>query len=275
MDIWQITFSSFSPSLPITHSLHMYFCLAVLVNSSSSSYFLMSCSTGLPNKIRRKKRKIPFHLPTCHRIALFTCTYLWQPGQHFITTIIYCHNYQWILCNRYAQVLEALVTLYEVKQQLLHNSLILKPQEVTMWKLIWTCTLWLGCIFAVGQLDTTAGMYLCVYIRSECDERMMVIIRLCVFMFQRKLNGFPRSWTQISARKDCFECLWKSLEAKNTCQDISVMFFCPVEYAFAIKKQCSKPSRTISNTTNSEVRHYCNTITINTVKIAYILNNSV
>lgn len=52
-----------------------------------------------------------------------------------------------------------------------------------MWKFIWTCTLWcLGCVFAVGQLDITAGMYLCVCNRSECDESMMVRIRLCIYV---------------------------------------------------------------------------------------------
>lgn len=42
---------------------HIWF--ALLVNSS---YFLISCSTGLLNKIRKKKEN-PFHLPTCQRIA--------------------------------------------------------------------------------------------------------------------------------------------------------------------------------------------------------------
>lgn len=98
---------------------------------------------------------------------------------------------------------------------------------------------------------------------------------MCIFMFQRRLNGFPRLWTQISALKDCFKCLWKSPETKNACQDVSVMFFCPVEYAFAIKKQCSKSSLATWNTTSSEVRHYCSTITIYTGSIAYILNNSI
>lgn len=83
-------------------------------------------------------------------------------------------------------MLEALVTSSEVNQQLLHNSIIFKPQEVTMWKLIWTCTLCcLSCIFAIGQLDITAGMYvLCMNIcfSWECDERMMAIIRLCVYL---------------------------------------------------------------------------------------------
>lgn len=129
-----------------------------------------------------------------------------------------------------------------------------------MWKLIWTGILCcLGCIFAINQLDISAGMYICVCLYvlggSVMDDGYHKSF-VCVFLFRGKLTGFPCLKIQISAHKDCFKCLWKSLETMDSCQGISVMIFCPAEYATAAKKQCSKKSLTTSITTSSEVRHY-------------------
>ncbi len=96
-------------------------------------------------------------------------------------------------------------------------------------------------------------MYICI--RWECDANgYHQVMCLYISFFQGKLTRFPCLEIQISTHKDCFKVLWKSLEIMDCCQDISVMFFCPVEYASAVKKQCSKPSVTTSNTTSSEVR---------------------
>lgn len=130
-----------------------------------------------------------------------------------------------------------------------------------MWQLIWTYSFcFLGCIVAIAKLDSAAGTGLCasmyfVGMQGRCDDH------LCVFLFQRRLAGagFPHLEIQISTHKmmmfqGCFKCLWRSLETKLSCQEISVMFFFPMEYGSAVKKQYSKSSVIISNTTSSEVR---------------------